>query len=275
VTRVLITGAAGGIGTAATAALRRNGAIVAGLDLHGADIDCDVRDQASVDRAVAEAIERLGGGLDVLINNAGLGTPQSAAAPPDADALDVLAVNLLGPWRVTSAALPALRASRGRVVNVASGLAHITVPFATAYTISKRGVVAYSDSLRLEEGDRITVTTVYPGYIRTRIHERSAAAGVPLEGAVPVERVEDAARALTRAALGAPIRDLATTRQGQVGYTLARLAPRRLVDRITAARMGRLARRGHFDADGLAGEFARRSAAATPRAPAPPASARR
>ena len=126
----------------------------------------------------------------------------------------MLDVNLVGPWRVTSAALPALRASRGRVVNVASGLAHITVPFATAYTLCKRGVVAYSDSLRLEEGDRITVTTVYPGYIRTRIHERSTAAGVPLEGAVPVERVEDAARTLVRAALGPPARDLATTRQG-------------------------------------------------------------
>ena len=94
----------------------------------------------------------------------------------------MLDVNLLGPWRVTAAALPALRESRGRVVNVASGLAHLTVPFATAYTMSKRGVVAYSDSLRLEHGDAITVTTVYPGYIRTPIHERSAAAGVAARG---------------------------------------------------------------------------------------------
>jgi NAD(P)-dependent dehydrogenase (short-subunit alcohol dehydrogenase family) len=256
--RIIITGAAGGIGTAATAALRANGARVVGLDLRGADIDCDVRDQASIDRAVAAALERLGGGLDVLINNAGLGTPQSAAAAPDDDALDVLAVNLVGPWRMTSAALPALRASRGRVINVASGLAHITVPFATAYTLSKRGVVAYSDTLRLEEGDRITVTTVYPGYIRTPIHERSTAAGVPLEGAVPAERVEDAARALTRAALGPPVRDLATTRQGAIGYALARLAPRRVLDRITTARMRKLALRGHFDARGIAGGYAGR-----------------
>jgi NAD(P)-dependent dehydrogenase (short-subunit alcohol dehydrogenase family) len=256
--RVLITGAAGGIGTAATAELRAQGASVVGVDLHGADIDCDVRDQASVDRAVAAAIERLGGGLDVLINNAGLGAPQSAGVAPDDDALDVLAVNRVGPWRVTSAALPALRASRGRVVNVASGLAHITAPFATAYTMSKRGVVAYSDSLRLEEGDRITVTTVYPGFIRTPIHARSTAAGVPLEGAVPAERVEDAARALARAALGPPVRDLATTRQGGVGYAFARLAPRRVLDKVTTLRMRKLARRGHFDAGGIAGEYAER-----------------
>jgi NAD(P)-dependent dehydrogenase (short-subunit alcohol dehydrogenase family) len=170
----------------------------------------------------------------------------------------VLDVNLIGPWRVTAAALPALRASRGRVINVASGLAHMTVPFAAAYTLSKRGIVAYSDVLRLEEGDRITVTTVYPGYIRTGIHERSSAAGVPLEGAVPVERVEDAARTLARAALGKPARDLATTRQGTLSYALVRLAPRRVVDAVTTAQMRRLARRGHFDESGLAGAYAAR-----------------
>ena len=257
-TKVLITGAAGGIGSAAVEELRRHGATVVGLDLRGSDIDCDVRDQASVDAAVAEAIERLGG-LDVLINNAGLGTPQSAGIAPDEDALAVLDVNLIGPWRVTSAALPALREARGRVINIASGLAHMTVPFATAYTLSKRGIVAYSDVLRLEEGDRITVTTVYPGYIRTKIHERSTAAGVPLEGAVPVERVQDAARTLARAALGRPARDLATTRQGTLSYALLRIAPRRAVDRFTRAQMRRLARKGHFSEGGIATEYAARA----------------
>ncbi len=170
-------------------------------------------------------------------------------------------MNLLGPWRVTAAALPALRESRGRVVNVASGLAHMTLPFSTAYTISKRGVVAYSDVLRLEEGDRLSaVTTVYPGYIRTRIHERSAAAGVPLEGSVPAEKVSDAARTLVRAALGPPARDLATTRQGTISYALLRLAPRGLVDQLTRRQMRRLAGRGHFNPTGMAGEFARRIA---------------
>jgi NAD(P)-dependent dehydrogenase (short-subunit alcohol dehydrogenase family) len=250
--RVVVTGAAGGIGAATVAALRASGATVAGLDVD----ECDVRDQASVDAAVAAAVERLGG-LDVLINCAGLGTPQSAGARPDEDALAVLDVNLLGVWRVTASALPALLESRGRVVNVASGLAHITVPFATAYTLSKRAVVAYSDVLRLEYGDRITVTSVYPGYIRTRIHERSRAAGVPLEGAVPPERLEDAVRTLVRAATGPPARDLATTRSGAFGYALVRLLPRRWVDRATRARLRRLARRGHFDG-GIAREFGAR-----------------
>jgi NAD(P)-dependent dehydrogenase (short-subunit alcohol dehydrogenase family) len=259
--RIVITGAAGGIGSATVALLRARGCAVVGLDLTGADLECDVRDQASVDAAVAQAVEQLGG-LDVLINNAGLGTPQSAAGAPDDGALAVLDVNMVGPWRVTSAALPALRATHGRVVNVASGLAHVTVPFSTAYTMSKRAVVAYSDLLRLEEGDRIDVTTVYPGYIRTPIHKESTAAGVPLEGAVPVEDVADAARTLVRAALGEPARDLATTRAGTITYAIVGLLPRRVVDTITRRRMASLARRGHFAENGLAGAFARRIARA-------------
>jgi NAD(P)-dependent dehydrogenase (short-subunit alcohol dehydrogenase family) len=195
-----------------------------------------VRDQASVDTAVAEAVRRLGG-LDVLINNAGIGTPQSAGAAPDAGALAVIDVNLLGPWRVTAAALPALREARGRVVNVASGLAHLALPFGTAYCMSKRGLTAYSDALRLEYGDEITVTTVYPGYIRTGIHGESREAGVALEGHVPVERVQDATRTLARAALGSPARDLATTRNGAVGYALLRHAPRRLLDAVVRRRL--------------------------------------
>lgn len=259
--RVLITGAAGGIGAAATAELRRRGARVVGLDLVAAGEDviaCDIRDQAAVDAAVAEALDRLGG-LDVLINNAGLGTPQSAGERPDAAALAVIDVNLVGAWRVTAAALPALRAARGRVVNVASGLSFVSAPLAPAYVMSKRGLVGYSDCLRLEHGDAITVTTVYPGYIRTAIHESSKAMGFGLEGAVPAEPLSAAARTLARAALGAPVRDLATTPRGTVQYALARLSSRRLLDRLTLMTMRRMARRGAFErATGPAGELATR-----------------
>lgn len=258
-----MTGASGGIGSAATAELRRRGATVIGLDLQSSGDDviaCDVRDQASVDAAVAEAIDRLGG-LDVLINNAGVGDPQSAGEAPDEQALAVLDINMIGPWRVTSAALPALLESRGRVVNVASGLAHVTAPFATAYTMSKRGVVAYSDALRLEHGDRLGVTTVYPGYIRTKIHETSAALGLRLEGAVPAEKVEDAGRALARAALDKPVRDLATTRQGTLNYAVVRVLPRGLLDRVTRWRFRSLARKGHFEGSELARDFSARARA--------------
>jgi len=239
--RVLLTGAAGGIGSAAASELRARGARVLGLDLNAGDdmIACDVRDQASVDAAVAEAIERLGG-LDVLVNNAGIGTPQSAGEAPDERALAVIDVNLVGPWRVTAAALPALREARGRVINVASGLAYLALPYGTAYCMAKRGLTAYSDSLRLEHGDALTVTTIYPGYIRTSIHAESEAAGIGLEGKVPAEDVRDAARTIARAALGPPARDLATTRNGAIGYALMRHIPRRWLDAIVRRRLERL-----------------------------------
>ena len=262
--RVIITGAAGGIGSATVAALRARGAQVVGLDLTAGNgvVACDVTDQASVDTAVAEARQRLGG-IDVVINCAGIGDPQSAGERPGEDALRVLDINLLGTWRVTAAALPAVRAAKGRVINVASGLAHLTVPFATAYTLSKRAVVGYSDSLRLEFGDEIDVTTIYPGYIRTKIHDSSAAKGMSLEGAVPVEQVEDAAAALVRAALDDdPPRDLATSRQGTASYALLRIAPRGVVDRLIRRGVRRGVKSGRYDSSQMASDYVARVRAA-------------
>jgi NAD(P)-dependent dehydrogenase (short-subunit alcohol dehydrogenase family) len=258
--RVVITGAASGIGQATAAALRDRGCTVVGLDLNaGAGVlACDVRDQSSVYTAVAAAIDQLGG-LDVLINCAGVGDPQPASERPGEDALRVIDVNLMGTWRVTAAAIDALRESHGRVVNIASGLAHLTIPLATAYTMSKRGVVAYSDSLRLEMAGEVDVTTVYPGYIRTPIHDASAEKGVRLEGVVPAEPLEAAAATLVKAALGpAAHRDLATSRQGTIGYAIFRHLPRRLLDRGTLKRLRAGAARGHFDDSEMAAPMRRR-----------------
>lgn len=264
--RVIITGAASGIGAATMTELERRGSRVVGLDVSAERADviaCDVRDQGSVDRAVAQALERLGGGLDVLINCAGLATPQSAGLPPDARALAVIDVNMLGPWRVTSAALPALRRTRGRVVNVASGMAFVAQPFAAAYAMSKHGVVAYSQALRLEHGDAISVTTVYPGYIRTPIHKDSIEFGLTLEGSSPEESLEDAVAALARAAFhDPPARDIITTRTGKLTVALTRHLPGRLVDRLilAAARKG-LRRHIPENAAGPVADFARRLSA--------------
>lgn len=245
---MIITGAASGIGEATAKALRERGAQVVGLDLKGEDdlIACDVRDQESVDKAIAAAVERLGGGLDALVNCAGIGLPQSAAEPPGPDALGVLDVNLLGTWRVTAAALPALRSSHGRVVNISSGLAHLAVPFATAYGASKRGVVGYSEQLRSEVGDEITVTTIYPGYIRTPIHDASQSAGIGLEGMVPPEPLSAAAETIVRAIYGKSVRDLATTKRGGRVYAALRFVPKGLVERAIRRQMRSGVKRGLF-----------------------------
>lgn len=172
----------------------------------------------------------------MLVNNAGIGTLQDSGDPPEERALATLEVNLFGAWRTTAAALPALLASRGRVVNVASGLARANVPYAAAYCASKRGIAAYSDVLRLEYGERLTVTTVYPGYIRTAIHADPERAGVSLEHLAREERLEDAVRTLLRACGGRPRRNLATSRAGAVELAVARHAPT-LVDGLVARRV--------------------------------------
>jgi NAD(P)-dependent dehydrogenase (short-subunit alcohol dehydrogenase family) len=265
--RIVITGAASGIGAATLAEFRRRGARVVGLDI-SADQDelirCDVRDQASVDAAVHEAVDRLGG-LDVLINCAGLATPQSAGLPPDERALAVIDVDMIGPWRVTSAALPALRETRGRVVNVASGMAFAAIPFAPAYAMSKHGLRAYSQALRLEHGDAISVTTVYPGVVKTPIHRDSREFGLGLDRSAPVERIEDVVRALVRAVVAEPPpRDIITTRTGKFTIALSRFAPARLVDRIILNTFRKSMKGKNFDrAAPPVAEFAARLTSAT------------
>src|SRR5204863_302960 len=156
-----------------------------------------LRDAEAVTRAVAQAVERLGG-LDVLVNNAGVGDAHDAGEAPDDSAEAIVDINLFGAWRVTAAALPALLESRGRVINVASGLALVNVPFASAYAASKRALAAWSDALRMEYGGTISVTTVYPGYIRTPIHDPPAERGVSLDDLVPAEPIGGTVKAIVR-----------------------------------------------------------------------------
>jgi NAD(P)-dependent dehydrogenase (short-subunit alcohol dehydrogenase family) len=153
--------------------------------------------------------------------------------------------------------LPALRAARGRVVNVSSGLAFLTVPFAPAYCMSKRGLTAYSEALRYEVGHEVTVTTVYPGYVKTPIHDASQEAGFALDGLVPEEPLAAVAGRVVRAAVGPPVRDLATTRSGTLSYAGLRRLPRRLVDAVVMGTLRRRARAGAFDRSPLAGDFVR------------------
>ena len=87
---------------------------------------------------------------------------------------------------------------------------------------------------------------------------RVTAVGIRLEGAVPAEQVDDAARALAQAALGPPRRDLATTRRGTRNYELAARAPRSMTDRLVRGQIRRLARKGHFEGSELARDFATR-----------------
>ncbi|WP_246633545.1 SDR family NAD(P)-dependent oxidoreductase [Pseudonocardia nigra] len=258
--RVLITGAAGGFGAPTAMRLREQGARVVGLDRVASEhvIGCDITDDAAVTTAVAEAVERLGG-LDAVVHYAGIGTPNDAGGPLAPDALRVIDVNLLGAWRVTAAALPALRDGRsgrggakGRVVFVSSELAYLTLPFVSAYSVAKRGMTAYADALRLEYGTELHVSTVYPGYVRTPIHDAGREVGLALEGQVRREEVEDIVGTVVRTLTAAkPRRDTAGTRAGALELWFGRHLPG-LVGAGVARRIRAQAAAGRWDGSPLA-----------------------
>lgn len=181
--RILITGAARGIGAGVACALARRGARIALVGLEpellsevaagcGPDseaFEADVTDRAALEAAVEAAATHLGG-LDVVIANAGvaaIGTVRTI----DPDAFErIIDVNLIGVWRTVRAALPHLIASRGYVLSVASLAAIAHAPGMASYAASKAGVEAFSNSLRVELGPSgVDVGVAYFSWIDTDI----------------------------------------------------------------------------------------------------------
>ncbi len=175
--RALVTGAAGGIGRATVELLEEEGARVVGVDLREADgvRPCDVGDAGSVTDAVAEAVAELGG-LDVLVNVAGIDQFRRFGELDLATWQRHLAVNLTGPMLMSQAALPALRESRGNIVTIASVAGLRAQPYQAAYCASKGGVIMLMKSLALELAeDGIRVNTVCPGGVETDLPMGAAA----------------------------------------------------------------------------------------------------
>jgi 2-keto-3-deoxy-L-fuconate dehydrogenase len=171
--RVLVTGGASGIGRAVARELAARGAEVAVLDrdatgTDGIAVQADVTDDRAVERAVGEAVDALGG-LDVLVNNAGVG----AIGTVEDNDLDewrrVLDVNVLGLVRVTRAALPALRiSSRAAIVNTCSIAATAGLPLRAAYSASKGAVLSLTLAMAADHlKDGIRVNCVNPGTVDT------------------------------------------------------------------------------------------------------------
>lgn len=235
--RILVVGGAGAIGLGISQALRGRGARVMAIDRSCSPdiLEADITSDEAVHDAVQRVLSELDG-LDVLINAAGVGLLQDAGMPPDNSVTKTLEVNLLGPWRVVGYAMPALVASRGRVINIASGLAFANMPFGAAYSASKRALSAWSDVLRMEYGSHVSVTTIYPGYIKTPIHVHVEAAGLSLSELVREEPLSAVVQTTVGACTGKPRRDLATTRRGMFEIGLARHFPA-LIDRVILRRI--------------------------------------
>jgi NAD(P)-dependent dehydrogenase (short-subunit alcohol dehydrogenase family) len=166
-----VTGGASGIGAAIARRLMADGARVAVLDLDVSDppadalaIKADVTDDASV-RAAIDRVLQEWGRLDVLVNNAGVGTQGSVADNSDDEWHRVLDVNLLGMVRTTRAALPALRRSpSAAIVNTGSIAATAGLPQRAAYSASKGAVHALTRAMAADHlAEGIRVCAVAPG----------------------------------------------------------------------------------------------------------------
>ena len=164
----VVTGGGSGIGAAIAKELAERGARVAVLDLRPGDahlpIACDIGDDASVRAAIARAAEELGG-IDVVVNNAGIGAAGSIADNDEDEWRRVWDINVMGIMRVTRAALPWLRRSRAAaVVNTASIAATAGIPQRALYSASKGAVLALTKAMaadHLRAG--IRVNAVSPG----------------------------------------------------------------------------------------------------------------
>ena len=166
--KAIVTGGGSGIGQAAARLLAARGARVAILDLKPSDefigITADVTDDASVRLAVDTAADRLGG-IDIVVNNAGIGAIGTVADNPDDEWHRVYDVNVVGMVRVTRAALPYLRESEhAAIVNTCSIAATAGLPQRALYSATKGAVLSLTLAMAADHVyEGIRVNCVNPG----------------------------------------------------------------------------------------------------------------
>jgi len=175
--RVIVTAGAAGIGLATARAFAAEGARVWVCDVDMTAIvdlpsgitgmKCDVSDRAAVDTFMAKAIDDLGG-LDCLVNNAGIAGPTGLVEDNDPDAWDAcINVCLIGQFNCARRAVPYLRQSQnGSMANLSSLAGRMGFPLRTAYAAAKWGVIGLTKSLSRELGpDGVRVNAILPGLV--------------------------------------------------------------------------------------------------------------
>lgn len=178
--KVLITGASSGFGKMAATSLLQNGhtVVASARDIEGRNktgaeelrglgaqvVEMDVTDDSSVEAAVAQALEGVGG-LDVVVNNAGLGVVGVQESFTPDDWRRVFDVNVFGVQRVNRAVLPHMREKgSGLLVQISSLLGRVTIPFYGPYNASKWALEAMSENYRAElSGFGVDVAIIEPG----------------------------------------------------------------------------------------------------------------
>jgi NADP-dependent 3-hydroxy acid dehydrogenase YdfG len=250
---IVVTGASQGIGRALCRELAPQGPrlVLAARDVAALEavasecrslgaqtlvVETDVTDVDACRRLIERAVETFGG-VDVLVNNAGIGMVARLDEVKDLAVYErLMQVNYLGSVYPTYFALPSLEKSRGQVVAVSS-LAGLTgVPQRTGYAATKHAQIGFFDSLRVEMREKgVTVTVIAPYFVQSEIRYRALAGdGQPLP-ASPVHEskvmtAEECARQIVRA-MEKRQRMLVMTLKGRLGRWLKLAAPG-LVDRI-------------------------------------------
>lgn len=228
----LVTGGISGIGAATARLLADRGARVAVLDRTSADappdllaLTCDVTDRGAVQVAV-DTVAGAFGGLDVVINNAGIGAVGDVADNDDAEWARVLDVNVTGIARVTAAALPYLRRSaHPAVVNTCSAIAFVGVRQRALYSASKGAVHALTLAMAADHvGDGIRVNAVSPGTADTPwVGRLLAAAEDPSSAAEALRQRQPLGRLVTAGEVAAAIAVLASPTAGAITGTVLRV----------------------------------------------------
>jgi NAD(P)-dependent dehydrogenase (short-subunit alcohol dehydrogenase family) len=223
---VLVTGATGGIGTAAVRRLDRLGwrvfaavrSLEAGQRLAAegrqiTPVELDICNQDSIEEARLNISHDLsGGGLDGLVNNAGA----SVDGPIELLSLDGLRrqfeLNVIGQVAVTQAFLPGLRANQGRIVMMGGAAGRLTLPMYGALSASKGALDSLSDALRMElKNQGVSVSYIEPGAIKTdffgvaaKAADRDRRAGVPDAERIYARAIDDAAKGLAASRASPP-----------------------------------------------------------------------
>ena len=226
----LVTGGGGGIGREIAAQLKAAGANVAICGRNVEKLEAaahaiggaltlpgDLLDDTYVQSCVDRTVETFGG-LDILINNAGVALSKPFAETAIEDFDRVMATNVRAPFILIRSALPQLRKARGRVINIASVVAHKGYPLQSAYAASKHALLGLSKSLANElYEDGVRVHVISPGGVYTDM-AKVARPDLSPDGLISAAEVADAVMFLLSLDKNAVIDEICLHRQGKAPF---------------------------------------------------------
>ena len=219
----LVTGGSSGLGLALARMLRAEGYELtlvarrpepleeAATELDAFSVSANLGDADECVRVVAAHAERYGG-MNVLVNSAGLGIGGNIAVLDTKKITLQIDVNLLGTLVVTREALPLLRAARGHVITLASIAGTIPTPGLAVYGATKAALIAFTNSLNREEAEHgVRATAISPGFVATRMTEWT---GIPVEEQIQPKDIADLVRTVLHLSPNARVPNIVIERVG-------------------------------------------------------------